>query len=326
MIFHNSPQGKFLLDKKGNIVLANKSVAAVFNEPEVSVFTDQHISQIIKGINCNENSNLDFSGKSHIYETKNKQGQDIVLKLRFKILDHENDHFIFLLVDDVTQQNKEQSKIYSAQIIGEETERKRISAELHDGIGQIMSAINLNLKAIKTPVYENWDSSNKKKFEHALNLTEIAIRELRAISRNLLPGSLHDFGLVNALKNLSRNFFSGSELKIEFHHFGIKENERFSNEIEVSLFRIAQELCNNSFKHGLASLVQMQLIKHQKSLLLMVEDNGKGFSIESIQSNSQQGLGLQNIHNRTKSLKGIFEIDSTPNKGASITVEIPIKE
>ena len=124
------------------------------------------------------------------------------------------------------------------------------------------------------------------------------MKEVRTISHNLLPPSLKDFGLTIALEDLCHKIEQSGQ-NITFSSFQM--NERIELVLELGLYRIAQELINNAIKHANASEIHVQLINHGDMLMLMVEDNGTGFSVKEV---DEKGIGLRNIGSRVKSLKG----------------------
>ncbi len=206
-----------------------------------------------------------------------------------------------------------------ALIEGQESERMRVSQELHDGLGQLFTAIKLNLQHLKTGVDGGGLSSEAQ--ESVKTLEEnigIAITEVKNISRNLMPDVLWQFGLKPAIEDLVYKWNTTVELEISLEL--VDMNARFSPELEKALFRICQELVNNSICHGQANRVYVQLINHGNSIVLMVEDDGIGFD----QKEASTGFGLRNIWSRAEVFEGRVEIDSGPNRGTVTTVEVPL--
>ena len=206
-----------------------------------------------------------------------------------------------------------------ALIEGQENERMRVSQELHDGLGQLFTSIKLNLQHLKSGIDGKY--SSQEIYERVQVLEEnigVAIREVKNISRNLMPDVLWQFGLKPAIQDLVEKWSTTVEMKISLEL--IDMDERFSPELEKALFRMCQELLNNSMRHGNASNVYVQLINHGDSIVLMVEDDGIGFD----QNNISKGLGLRNIWSRAEVFEGRVEIDSKPQQGTVTTVEIPL--
>ncbi len=211
-------------------------------------------------------------------------------------------------------------KVSQIEIIeGQERERKRVAEELHDGIGQLLSAINLNLKKLESKA-EEWNKEYQQSYYNALKLLDQAVREVRNISHNLMPDVLENFGLIKAIEHLCEDLKGGEKLQVDFYHNEI--DHRFNRTIEITLYRVTQELIANALKHAQADYIQIQLIEHKKRLVLSVEDNGRGFREDEIQNKS--GIGLKNTEKRIKSLNGKLMIDSEKEKGTAITVELPL--
>ena len=206
-----------------------------------------------------------------------------------------------------------------ALIEGQENERMRVSQELHDGLGQLFTAIKLNLQHLKSGLDNEGLTSGLNDRVQALEENiGVAITEVKNISRNLTPDVLRHFGLKPAIEDLVVKWNSTVDLKISLEL--VDMNERFSAELEKALFRMCQELLTNSIRHASAKHVYVQVINHGNSIVLMVEDDGIGFDPKSISS----GLGLRNIWSRAEVFEGQVEIDSGPNKGTVTTVEIPL--
>jgi len=200
-----------------------------------------------------------------------------------------------------------------------EKERSRIAADLHDSINPLLSISKLSIESsinARSPSGTN----DKNPLDNAVNMLERAIKEIKAISANLLPTILRDFGIVTALQDLVEKINQSESLQVNLDiHIAKRPNKK----IELALFRITQELLNNVLKHAKASKVEVQLILHRQSIVLMVNDNGKGFD-----SNNQlfftNGFGFHNIFSRVKTLDGTVDIDSTIGLGTSVVIEIPL--
>ena len=210
----------------------------------------------------------------------------------------------------------------SAIVTGQEKERKRIAKELHDGLGQYLSAANYNLDTLEFQTKA--DARQKKTVLSVRRIIENAIEELKAISRNLHPRVLENQGLSGAITTLCETIGSSNNLKIQTH---IDDFEpRLPYPMEMGLYRIVQELVNNMLKHARAKEVNLQLVRHRNSLLLLMEDDGVGFQTSGLNEYKFEGLGIRNIITQVKALNGIYHFDSSPGKGTSITIEIPFKQ
>lgn len=211
---------------------------------------------------------------------------------------------------------EKQEQRLGAIIEGEEKERRRLSEELHDGLGQLLSTVKLNISGLEGNVVEEKENH----LVNSLSLIDEACSELRNISHNLMPGALIKLGLIPALREFTDKINQAGNITVIIQTHGI--NDRFGSTIETGLFRIIQEVCNNIIKHAKANKVTIQLIKDENLLTVMIEDDGVGFDINKIDNSN--GIGWKNIKSRVTFLKGIFDIDSHHNRGTTVTIEIPV--
>jgi two-component system sensor histidine kinase DegS len=205
-----------------------------------------------------------------------------------------------------------------AMISGQEKERERLAAELHDSVGATLAAAKLQFHHL---------SENKAKateMNELFNKTEAllsqAYNEVRSMAHLKNSGVIARNGLLPAVKKLAKNA-SGNELSlIEVQDYGL--TERLENSLEIAIFRIIQELVTNIIKHARASEATISITQHEDSLNIIVEDNGTGFNFKEIQT--KEGMGLSGIERRVEHLQGSMEIDSTPGKGTSVLIDIPL--
>jgi signal transduction histidine kinase len=210
------------------------------------------------------------------------------------------------------QLREERKKRLIALYTGQEMERKRISRELHDGLGQKLVGTKLQI--------ENCNEGDLACLTSILSSTKSGIHdiieELRRISNDLMPAALEELGLEAAVRNLCRFVAAESHLAIECDIF---LDAPPGDQAALFLFRICQEALQNVVKHARASLVSVQLLESRESVILMVEDNGTGFEIKTV----SQGNGLVNMRERSSLLGGTFSIESTPGAGTTIRAKLP---
>ena len=193
-----------------------------------------------------------------------------------------------------------------ALISGQEIERVRISQELHDGLGTLLSRIKFQTENIATSK------------EQIAEMVDVACDEVRTISSNLQPNALTKFGLIRSIDDLilKQNSISPN---IIFQHFG-KEFE-ISPESSLMIFRIIQELMTNALKHAEATEILIQIVyQEERTLTITVEDDGKGFNDANVQPENN---GWNNIRSRVNYLHGIINLHSEPSDGTSVTIAIP---
>ncbi len=206
-----------------------------------------------------------------------------------------------------------------AVIEAEEKERRRIAQDLHDGVGQILSAAKLNLSGLEDKLkLENPEQSLL--LSNALELVNDSVKEVRSVSHNMMPNTLIKLGLASAVREFITKIASVPNLRIDLQIVGMEE--RLENTVETVLYRVIQEVVANIIKHAKANEISMQLIRHDNELTIMIEDNGVGFDKNNI--TKFEGIGLKNIISRIEFLNGNVDFDSTPGQGTTVVIEIPI--
>lgn len=211
---------------------------------------------------------------------------------------------------------KQQEEGSKAILLAEDKERSRISADLHDGVGQLMSAAKMNLSAFEKEI--NFSSeAQKNAFSNLLSLIDEGCKEVRNVSHQMMPGALQKFGLERALKEMIQQIDS-KNLLIDLHIDGFNQNE--NDPIENIIYRIIQEGINNTIKHAKATELHLSLEKDEEGIRISIEDNGIGFNPAQ---NETLGIGLENIYSRVQYLKGTIDVDSKKNEGTLIAIFIP---
>lgn len=226
-----------------------------------------------------------------------------------------------LIKDQKLTQLQQEQKIvaFKSMITGEESERKRLAKELHDGLGGMLSNLKLALSPPENG--DHLDSGDQERIvTHALQMADRASEELRRIAHNMMPQSLAKFGLITALEDLCDDINFAGKMEVTFQHFNVDDSQVAA--INLAVYRLVQELLNNIVKHAEATEVTVQLSQNATTLLVTVEDNGKGFDLE--QALAEKGHGLSNLQSRVEALTGELEIDTRPEEGTSVQIQLPI--
>lgn len=218
-----------------------------------------------------------------------------------------------IITTDVTAKREKERAEMGAMIKGQEIERKRVAADMHDGVGQILSAISIQLSQLKA---KN-EKADDNDLESLSEKVQHGIVEVRNVSHALKPDVLEHFGLVPAIEEVCNTLSSDMGPSISFNHIDVEK--RFPEEVEINVYRIVQELLNNCIKHANARDVFVTLIKDEGMLLLTVEDDGEGML-----NKDHTGIGLNNVKLRTDIINGEMNIDSSEGKGSLINIEVPI--
>jgi signal transduction histidine kinase len=221
--------------------------------------------------------------------------------------------------EKIWQENRiiEEEKRSKAVLESEENERQRLARELHDGVGQLLTATKLNLSLANNSEYKEKENT----LQNAINVLDDSIKEIRNISHNMVPDVLLRFGLQKAIEDFSNRINQSKKIEIIFECNNFNENS-LNDASKLMLYRIIQEAVNNAIKYAEASQLNIQLSADDAEISLLMEDNGKGFDV--IKANEKGGIGLKNMQLRTNYLKGKLIIDSTPKNGTTIIVEIPL--
>jgi signal transduction histidine kinase len=214
-----------------------------------------------------------------------------------------------------------QKRLLENSIEIQETERRRIAKDLHDDVGAMLSATKMSLKQLFRQAVGQEQiltlANNTKE------MLEESIGQVRRISKELVPSTLEGFGLVVALEEFINKLQPIAETSFELKYENLEHEERFDRKIELTIYRIAQELVNNAFKHAEAEKISLMLLKTDKSITFNFTDNGKGFDLESTMQDPKSGLGLRNIQSRLSVVSGKLDIKSSIGKGTITTIEIP---
>ncbi len=200
---------------------------------------------------------------------------------------------------------------------GEEQERTRLAKDLHDGLGGMLSGIKYSLNTMKGNLIMT--PENAQAFERSMDMLDSSIQEMRRVAHNMMPEALAKFGLNTALKDFCNDVTQSGVLNVAYSSIGL-ENEVIEQTTSITIYRIVQELINNTMKHAAASAAIVQLSNTGGQLSLTVEDDGKGF--DPVILKRAKGIGWTNIQSRVAFLKGRLDVDSKTGKGTSVHIEI----
>ncbi len=201
-----------------------------------------------------------------------------------------------------------------AMIEGQEKERQRIANDLHDDLGGLMATVKLHFNALK-------DKSTPELFDKTNNLIDEAYQKVRTVAHAKNSGVIAKQGLLKAVQHMADKISVANKIQIDVIDHGL--DQRLENSLELTLFRVIQELVTNVLKHADASEVTIHLTNHEDSINIMVEDNGKGFNPSQI-TKSNTGMGISSIDKRIEHLDGKLTIESEINQGTTVIVDIPI--
>ena len=201
---------------------------------------------------------------------------------------------------------------------GQEEERSRLAKDLHDGLGGLLSGVKFSLSNMKENLIITPD--NMAVFERSLDMLDTSIKELRRVAHNMMPEMLTKFGLDEALKEYCNTVNATKLLEVKYQSLGM--DTRLDKATEIIIYRILQELLNNTLKHAAASATFIQLIRDGNRLNIVVEDNGKGFDTAILENS--KGAGWANIRSRVEYLRGQLDVHSEPGKGTLVNIEFNV--
>lgn len=211
----------------------------------------------------------------------------------------------------ITEQKEEGFK---AIIDAQEEERSKIARELHDGVVQQIGSVILKSRNL----FSKKNLIEEKESKELLESLENSNQDLRNISHQMMPRALKELGIIAALNDLLEGSLAYLNINYNLEHFNLEQ--RLPQKIEITIYRIAQELINNIIKHSKATEVSLQIFNTNNTVILIVEDNGVGFST----TKSKKGIGLLNISSRLDMVKGNVNFEPSPKSGTLVTIKIPL--
>jgi PAS domain S-box-containing protein len=212
------------------------------------------------------------------------------------------------------EQEERKRRVTRAIIETQETERSKISQELHDNVNQVLTSVKLLME-----ISQDKPDLTAGTINRAINLQQEAINEIRSLSKRLSAPSLGNLRLSDSIKELINSFPNIDDVKITITYSGIEETE-VDQYVHLALYRILQEHLTNITKHAAANTIAVTLDYAEDRLLMEVVDDGVGFD----PAKKSGGIGIQNMKTRAESTGGTFELQSAPDEGTTLTVIIPM--
>lgn len=202
---------------------------------------------------------------------------------------------------------------------GQEKERQRIANDLHDNLGSMLATLKINFEHLRLRKNELQEEENKL-YDRTDELIEEAYQKVRRLAHAKNAGVFANEGLIPTIRKMAEKISIPGKLSIEVMAVGF--NKRLENTIEIAIFRMVQELSTNIIKHSHATEASIQLTNHDENINIIIEDNGVGFP--PAKTHTSDGMGLNTIRKKVEQLGGTFTIDSTPGKGTTIIIDLPI--
>lgn len=318
-VFTESSDAIILFDTKGRIIDFNKATINLFETIQLQISLTYFSNYITNKSELNFIANtINANGFINNYECKItvKGVKKICLISANKICNSYGKIINYqALIRDITKRTNTNRLLLKTTINTQDTERARISRDLHDGIGQTLTGVRFFVEDLKDKVDDDL-------MEHVNLISDTlksTINQLRTICYEMLPPSLSNYGIQKALIVLCQNF-STDDVKIT----PLFDNEFIlsDKELEISIYRIVQEFINNSIKYADCTEILISFETHKDQLKIILADDGKGFDIV----NCDKGLGINNIITRVKSFNGTIELRSNNNIGTIFKIILPIMD
>lgn len=318
-----NPDPLIRINEKGIITSCNKSAQQLLG---VEILEGKFVFDILQQIEFDTEELIERQNKISHFEVLNNRHYSVHIE-GIKDL-----KFAQIYFHDITEQKETETKLkdYQQKLrelsrdINSKTEeeRRRIAAELHDSVGQQLSLLKIKAQQIS---FKKSDGENNNQIDLLKTVDDIT-GEVRAILYQLKPKVLDELGLGAAIASLVETVKNETGINGSVDLSG--DAIRFYPEFEINIFRVVQEAVNNIIKHSKADEFSVQLIYMQNNLRIIVTDNGNGFDQSGESSGKlMHGYGLINMHERAESLGGKIKIDSNPNEGTMILLDVPtIKE
>jgi len=218
---------------------------------------------------------------------------------------------------DAARLNKKE-ELAGRTLQAEVNERMRISRDIHDSLGQYLGLCKLQVSRLKNNGSSKINK-NTESVDSAIHMIDQSIAELRSIIHNLSPAVLHEKGLQEAIKEMADRMRQSRSIDIHLDIAGMINQLDYMTENTV--YRVMQEVMNNIIKHAEAHAIDIQMIRNDEDLTIMIEDDGVGFEVDKV----SKSRGLHNIYARIENIDGKVYIDSKKERGTIITIIVPIK-
>ena len=228
------------------------------------------------------------------------------------------------LLEKVSESERRFRRISRGVFRLQEEERGRISRDLHDGIGQLLTALKIQLELLEQEAASI--SSLTSRIAGARELADTALTEVRQLSHVLRPQMLDELGLEPTLRWLARTFHKRTGIAVELTLEGAEQ--RADADVETLVYRITQEALTNVARHSGASSAQVVVRREPHRIRLRIEDRGRGFSPEALLSSptEESGFGLRAMRDRVEFVRGHFSIRSAPGQGTVVEAEVPLPD
>lgn len=313
----------FTVDIKGNLISINPIgqdlITGKFNkELSIKTILNEETYDSVKKV-FNKTIAAKENHASHEIEVEARNGKMLSFEISYFVnYKKGKPEEVFGIARNITEDKMLQNEVLSKIIEAEEREKKMFAEELHDGLGSMLSTINIYISLLQKKDKSPEERDNY--IQYLKKLVSEAISNIRLYANSLTPNVLNDFGLETAISLFIEKVNNTKPGLVEFRCDEI--NPRFTKNVEINLYRIVLELINNSNKYANANRIDVEIKNDPNKITLLYKDDGIGFDFERVLGSNVSGMGVKNILARAKSLNGICDFISKPNEGIQVKIII----
>ena len=331
-LFQNLSDAVMVVDPQGILIGLNASFEGMTGWQADELLGTAHLCEICRGtatceeeMTCVECFAKRMKVPSFEMRVRKKDGHEIAVAASSTRLPDDGNGALVLILRDITEQQRMERERHQRQLTNyviqaQEEERKRISRDLHDGIGQALYSIMVGLRVVNQLELEE---SIKQHLDEVQQVTARTLEEVKSLAVELRPSALDDLGLLPALRSYAKRYEQTFGIEVEVESNGAKR--RYASVIETALYRICQEAMINAAKYADTDKLFLHVTDQDGQVELIIRDCGQGFDPAQLRIQGT-GLGLYGMRERASLIGGHLHIRSAPGEGTSIKVIIPLDE
>jgi len=337
----SSPNAIILVDQQGRIAMLNSQTEKSFGYDRaelLGITIEKLVPKRLGGEHVRHRGSFYASpqirqmGERRELFARRKDGSEFPVDISLMPIETRAGPLIMARITDITERKQAEAELRESnerlhELTNrlsevEETERRSLARELHDRVGQTLTALNINLNIIKSQLPYDSAEASVDRIDDSIQLVEEIVARVRDVMADLNPPVLADYGLAAALHAYADLFAWRSEIPIRVEESG-KTESRLASHIEAILFRVAQEALTNVARHAEAKHVTVKLNVAANTTKLIIQDDGRGFDSLAVNPTGESGWGLRILQERVEAVGGTFNVASRSGHGAKLTVELP---
>lgn len=331
-IFENMSDAILVLDRDGYVVAANPAIEKMTGYKSDELIGQIHLCQICVGVatcaaekSCVECFTFRSTAPSFEMKIRTKEGLEVPVAASSTRLPEQAAGALVIIMRDMSEQHRVERERFQRMmsnrtIQAQEEERKRVSRDLHDGVGQALYSIMIGLKILHN---QSLNEDVKQYIDDVEQMTVRALEEVKNLAVELRPSALDDLGLVPAIRSFAKRFEDTFGIEVSIQTEGKKR--RYSSAVETAVYRICQEAMTNAVKYADTDKISIHLFDRNNQLELEIQDYGKGFDLKHIEVQGT-GLGLYGMQERADLVGGNVTIHSSIGHGTIVQTVIPLEE